>query len=100
MTTRRLKINNLKTVKNTFIKEAEYDSDTDCYNISIKINQSIYMLRIQLPDDNTIVIGESMEVRNNNKECSKCTKITDRRILGSLLNIMIWQKVKSCPGLV
>ncbi len=98
MTTRRLKRSNLKIVKNTFTKEAEYDSDTDCYSISIKINQSIYMLRIQFPDDSTIV-EEAMEVNNNAEKCSKCTKITDRRILCSLLNIMLWQKVQACPGL-
>ncbi len=99
MTTRKLRKNNLKIVKNTFTKEAEYDSDTDCYNISIKINQNVYMLKIQFPDDRTIVVWEAMEVSNNNKEYSKFTKVSDGRILGALLNIMLWQKVQACPGL-
>lgn len=93
MITRKFKKSKFITVKNALTKDTEYDSSSKIYRITLTVNQYRYVLKVQFADNDRILIWEAVEISQKNEGSGNYTVITDSRILSSILNILLWQKV-------
>lgn len=91
MTMRKIRASRLKVIKKELLRCIVYKTD-DCCIIPIKINELRYLLKIQFADENKILVWEAFEI-NQKDESENYNIINESKILYSLLNILVWQKV-------
>lgn len=94
MTTRKLKYQRYQMLKKDLEENAKYNPSDECYNITINIDKTDYILKLQLVEENRILLWNVLEidVSCEEKDESSYRLITNEKVLSSMIDILLWQK--------
>ncbi len=94
MVTRRIKPVYFEMLKKDLIKNAKYNPYEQYYDLTMRINKTDYILKIQLTDINRIMLWSVLELNSNDGERINYRMIKNDKILMVMLDIMLWQKTE------
>lgn len=94
MTTRKLKYQRLQILKKYLKENANYNPSDECYNITISIEKTDYILKLQFIEENRVLLWSALEVdaSGEDKDKNGYRLITNGKVLSSILDILLWQK--------
>lgn len=92
MIVRKFKAEEFDFYKDKLIKSAQRSLLDASFDITVRIDDKEYILKIQPEGNNMLIALQAVEVGYDSEGCHTYAIITDNRILMSLLEILIWQK--------